>query len=245
MSEYAIEISGLKKEFLIHHSGGASLKTLVLPRYRRGLEHLQVLRGIDLKVPSGQCCAVIGRNGAGKSTLLSLLARVYLPTEGEITIRGRIAPLLELGAGFHPDLTGIDNIFFNGIVLGLTRKQVSEKLEAIVAFSELESQIDVPVRTYSSGMLARLGFSVAIHADADILLVDEVLAVGDLDFEQKCYRSIEKFQAGGGTIFFVSHDLDAVKRVADRVLWLSEGTIIDDGIPEVILPQYEASFSAD
>jgi lipopolysaccharide transport system ATP-binding protein len=183
---------------------------------------------------------VIGKNGAGKSTLLSLLARVYLPTSGEVKVHGRVAPLLELGAGFHPDLTGVENVFFNGVILGLTRKQVSERLPEIVAFSGLEHHIDAPVRSYSSGMLARLGFACAVHVDAEVLLIDEVLAVGDYEFEQKCYATIEAFQKNGGSILFVSHQMDAVRRVADRVIWLKEGLIEAEGDPETVIGRYES-----
>jgi lipopolysaccharide transport system ATP-binding protein len=186
---------------------------------------------------------VVGKNGAGKSTLLSLVARVYKPTSGSIEINGRVAPLLELGAGFHPDLTGVENVFFNGVILGLTRKQVNERLPEIVEFSGLKKHIDAPVRTYSSGMLARLGFACAVHVDAEILLIDEVLAVGDYEFEQKCYGTIESFRQKGGSILFVSHQMDAVRRVADRVIWLKAGQIEAEGAPDDVIPQYEADTS--
>jgi ABC-type polysaccharide/polyol phosphate transport system ATPase subunit len=166
---------------------------------------------------------VIGQNGSGKSTLLGLIARVYRPTAGVLEVNGRVAPLLELGAGFHPDLTGLENIYFNGVILGLTRKQIAERLDAIVQFAELEGYIDAPIRTYSSGMLMRLGFAVAAHVDADILLVDEVLAVGDARFQQKCYDKIRQFQREGRTILFVSHDMEAITQVAARALWLGQG----------------------
>ena len=152
----------------------------------------------------------------------------------------RVAPLLELGAGFHPDLTGIENVFFNGVVLGLTRRQVAARMDEIVRFAELEHHIDSPVRAYSSGMLARLGFSVAVHVDADILIVDEVLAVGDYEFERKCYERIDLFRAAGGTILFVSHSHDAVMRVADRCIWLQDGLVHMEGSPESVLAAYEA-----
>lgn len=236
----AIQIQGLRKEFKLSHSGAASIKTALLWWRRRGIERLEVLKGIDLAVSAGECVAVIGRNGAGKSTLLSLLARVYKPTSGEISVRGRIAPLLELGAGFHPDLTGIENIFFNGIILGLSRKTIRKRMDEIIAFSELDRHIDAPVRTYSSGMLARLGFSVAMHVDADILLVDEVLAVGDFAFEQKCFAKIDEFKSAGGAILFVSHEMPDVRRVATRCLWLHAGRIETEGDPDTVIRAYEA-----
>lgn len=241
-----IEIRDLRKEFLLSHSGSASLKTLLAWWKRRRLEHLVVLDGIDLDVQPGECVALVGRNGAGKSTLLSLLARVYRPTSGRLTVRGRMAPLLELGAGFHPDLTGVENAFFNGMILGLTRQQIRERLPAIVDFAELAHHIDAPVRTYSSGMLARLGFAIAVHVDAEILIVDEVLAVGDAAFERKCYRFIEDFRARGGTILLVSHNPDAVRRIADRCVWLKDGRIEANGTPEAVLERYlEWSLSTD
>lgn len=240
MSEPMIRVDRLVKEFQLSHSGIGSLKTMLLWWKKRTIERLEVLRGVSFEVARGECVAVVGRNGAGKSTLLSLLARVYKPTSGSVSVRGRVAPLLELGAGFHPDLTGIENVFFNGVVLGLTRKQIAARLDEIIEFADLRRHIDAPVRTYSSGMLARLGFAVAVHVDADVLLVDEVLAVGDFDFEQKCYSRIEQFRAAGGTILFVSHQMDSVRRVADRVIWLKDGQIEAEGDPETVLAAYHA-----
>lgn len=235
MSRPLVEVRGLRKEFVLSHSGAGSLKALLLWWKRRSYERLVALDGVDLEVHPSECVALVGRNGAGKSTLLSLLARVYRPTAGTVKVEGRMAPLLELGAGFHPDLTGAENVLFNGVILGLTRRQVFERMEEIVAFAELEHHIDAPVRTYSSGMLARLGFSIAVHVDADILIVDEVLAVGDFSFEQKCYSRIEEFRAQGGTILFVSHNMDAVRRVADRCVWLKDGRVaMSDGVEEVV-----------
>lgn len=240
MNEPAILVKGLHKEFALSHSGVGSLKTLALWWKPRKVERLHVLKGLDIEVPRGQCVAVVGRNGAGKSTLLSLLARVYKPTAGSIEVKGRIAPLLELGAGFHQDLTGLENILFNGMILGLTRKQALERTPAIVEFAELGSHIDSPVRTYSSGMQARLGFSVAVHVDAEVLIVDEVLAVGDQAFQEKCYSRIADFQSAGGTVLFVSHDMDAVRRVAHRVVWLKGGQVVRDGPPEQVIEDYLA-----
>jgi len=234
-----IDIKELRKEFNLSTSGAASIKTALLWWKRRNMVHLQVLKGISFQVHPGECVAVIGKNGAGKSTLLSLLARVYKPTSGKIDIKGRIAPLLELGAGFHPDLTGIENIYFNGVILGLTREEMKARTDKIVEFSEIGDHINAPTRTYSSGMLARLGFSVAVHVDADILLVDEVLAVGDYDFERKCYAKIDEFRANGGTILFVSHQMDAVRRVADRCIWLKDGEIHRVGPPDQVIGEYE------
>ncbi len=234
----ALELKNLRKSFVLSHGGGASLKTALLWWKRRKKEHLEVLKGLTFTVQKGEAVALIGRNGAGKSTLLSLIARVYKPTSGTITVNGRLAPLLELGAGFHPDLTGAENILFNAMILGLSRKEALARMDSIIAFAELESHRDVPVRSYSSGMLARLGFAVAAHVDAEILIVDEVLAVGDYAFEQKCYDTIEAFQAKGGTILFVSHNLESVAKVARRCLWLEAGMVKMDGDPEEVLNAY-------
>lgn len=236
-----IDVNRLVKQFTLNHSGASSLKTMLLWGGRRRTELFTSLDDVTFQVSRGESVAIVGRNGAGKSTLLSLLARVYKPTKGQIIVRGKMAPLLELGAGFHPDLTGIENVVFNGVILGLTRAQVHERMERIVAFAELEGHIDTPVRTYSSGMLARLGFSIAVHVDAEILIVDEVLAVGDSAFEQKCYAKIEEFRSRGGTIFFVSHNPAAVRRVAERCIWIEAGKVKMDGDVESVLPLYELS----
>lgn len=238
MNEAILRVSGLRKQFVLSHSGG-SLKAMLLWWRRRRYETLEVLRGVDLQVRAGECVALVGRNGAGKSTLLALIARVYKPSSGRIEMNGRIAPLLELGAGFHPDLTGLENVLFNGVILGLTRKQVLERMDAIVEFAELRHHIDAPVRTYSSGMMARLGFSVAVHVDADVLIVDEVLAVGDYAFEEKCYRRIAEYQRAGGAILFVSHNMDSVRRVATRCVWLRDGLIAMDGAVEPVIEAYQ------
>lgn len=240
----AIEIRGLRKEFQLNTSGAVSLKTMLLWWQRRERQKFEVLRGIDLTVNKGECVAVVGRNGAGKSTLLSLLARVYKPTSGTVQVNGRLAPLLELGAGFHPDLTGRENVFFNGVILGLTRKEIRARVDQIVAFAELEKHIDAPVRTFSSGMMARLGFAVATHVGAEVLLVDEVLAVGDFEFERKCYAKIDEFRAAGGTILMVSHQMDSIMRVADRCIWLQQGVIRADGKPAEVIASYQSGDAA-
>lgn len=241
MAKPMIEIKDLRKQFAINTAGAASLKTMILWWKRRAIKHLEVLKGISFDVMPGECVAVVGRNGAGKSTLLSLLARVYKPTSGSIELHGRVAPLLELGAGFHPDLSGYENIYFNAIILGLTREQVKARIDKIIEFSELASHIHAPTRTYSSGMLARLGFAVAVHVDAEILIVDEVLAVGDYEFERKCYAKIDEFRANGGTILFVSHNMEAVLKVADRCVFLHQGHIKKIGAPQEIVTEYEAT----
>lgn len=241
MQRGSIIVKDIRKEFMLNSSGANSIKTALLWWRKRKLKHLEVLKGVSFEVNPGECVAVIGRNGAGKSTLLSLMARVYKPTSGSITIQGRIAPLLELGAGFHLDLTGLENIYFNAIILGLTRQQVRDRIEKIVAFSELGEHVHSPTRTFSSGMLARLGFAIAVHVDAEILLVDEVLSVGDFEFEKKCFAKIDEFRAAGGTILFVSHNTHAVRRIADRCVWLHKGEARLVGSPDDVIPIYEST----
>ncbi len=245
MATVAIRAEQLTKEFRLTHQPYSSLKGLLLSFLPRRVEHIVALNAICFTVYRGETVAVIGQNGSGKSTLLGLIARVYRPTSGTLEVNGRVAPLLELGAGFHPDLTGLENIYFNGVILGLSRRQISERLDAIIQFAELEEYIDAPVRTYSSGMLMRLGFAVAAHVDADILLVDEVLAVGDAHFQQKCYRKIREFQQQGRTILFVSHDMAAVRQIAPRALWLDKGILRADGDSETVVAQYLQSLTAE
>ena len=237
----SIRVDHLEKEFMLYTSGYGSLKGMLLWWKRSKREHLRALNDISFTVAPGECVGVVGRNGAGKSTLLSVLARVYKPSSGSITINGRLAPLLELGAGFHPDLTGYENVFFNGVILGLTRREIADRMDEIVAFSEVGDYIGAPVRTYSSGMLLRLGFSVAAHVDASILLVDEALAVGDLDFQKKCLARIAQFRAEGGSILFVSHDLKAVRETANRAIWMQKGRIVMDGDTEAVVSAYEVA----
>lgn len=237
-SPIAIRAENLTKEFKLAHHAYASLKGLLLSFLPRRVERMLALQQISFTIGKGETVGIIGQNGSGKSTLLGLIARVYRPTAGILEVNGRVAPLLELGAGFHPDLTGLENIYFNGVILGLTRKQIAERLDAIVQFAELEGYIDAPIRTYSSGMLMRLGFAIAAHVDADILLVDEVLAVGDARFQHKCYEKIQQFQREGRTILFVSHDMEAVMQVAARALWLDKGVLRADGDAPSVVQQY-------
>jgi ABC-type polysaccharide/polyol phosphate transport system ATPase subunit len=233
-------VEHLWKAFPRFKPGIGSLKGLFSLRRGTRPEPVWALQDLSFTVEPGESVAVIGRNGSGKSTLLGLLARVYRPTKGVARAIGRVAPLLELGAGFHPDLTGRENIFLNGAVLGLTRREIEAHLDDILGFSELEEFIDTPLKTYSSGMQMRLGFAVAVQMRPDILLVDEVLAVGDEAFQHKCYRQIERFQKEGRTILFVSHDLEAVKKVAPRTLWIHQGRLKEDGPTSQVVPAYHA-----
>ena len=236
----AITVQNLTKTFRLSHEQTGSIKALALAFRRFKSEDLYALKGISFSVKSGETLAIIGKNGSGKSTLLGVMSRVYRPTSGIVTMNGRVSSLLELGAGFHPELTGIENIYLNGSILGMRRKEIDKRRDAIISFSELEGFIDAPIRTYSSGMIMRLGFSIAIQVDPDILLVDEVLAVGDESFQKKCYAKVRELQSQGKTIIFVSHDLKAVREVASRAIWLDSGEIrADDGV-EAVLDAYLA-----
>jgi ABC-type polysaccharide/polyol phosphate transport system ATPase subunit len=241
MSEFPIEARNLTKVFKVLHRE-RSLKSAVLKwaRFRfPKREEFTALRDISFQIPKGQTVGVIGRNGSGKSTLLTLLAGIYRPTSGTVQVRGRIASLLELGAGFHPEFTGLENIYLNAAILGLERAEITRQLDAIIEFADLAEFIDTKLKFYSSGMVARLGFAVAVHVNPEVLLVDEVLAVGDANFHEKCYSKIDEFKRQGVTIFFVSHDLEAVRRVCDRVIWIDHHVIKEDGKPEDVIAHYE------
>ena len=240
--KYAVEVTDLRKTFALSHVGGSTFKSLVLQHRQRAVEEkFEVLKGISFNVGWGEGLSLVGRNGAGKSTLLSLLSRVIKPTSGTVKVNGKVAPLLELGAGFIPDLSGYENIFFNGIMLGMTRHQVEEQLDNIIEFSELRKHVDAPVRNYSSGMVVRLGFAIAAHVHADIMFVDEALSVGDFAFQQKCMEHLQKFRDNGGTAIFVSHPPGDVERFSDRCILLSGGRVVAEGSPNVIMKQYYSS----
>jgi lipopolysaccharide transport system ATP-binding protein len=210
-----------------------------LQRFRRN--RFMALNDVSFEVEQGESIGLIGSNGSGKSTTLALIAGVLRAQSGTVDVRGRVGPLLELGAGFHPELSGRENILLNGILLGLTRREVLAKMGEIISFSELEPFLDQPLRTFSSGMIARLGFSVAAHLDPEILLVDEVLAVGDLHFQAKCRKKIAEFRRRNVTIVLVSHSSDEIRRLCTRALWLDGGKIVAQGDPDSILPCYEAA----
>jgi lipopolysaccharide transport system ATP-binding protein len=222
-------------------AGGFKNLLLHLPSQIRAIRTRKpfcALEGVSFEVRAGECLGVIGPNGAGKSTALGLIAGVLRPSSGVVETRGRICPLLELGAGFHTELNGRENIVLNGILLGLTRREVVERVDEIIAFSELGQFIDSPLRTYSSGMIARLGFSVAVHLDPSILLVDEVLAVGDEHFQQKCLRRMQQFRERHTTMVFVSHDMPNVAKISDRVVLIEGGRILDIGEPARVIESY-------
>lgn len=233
-----ITFAHVDKYFYFQHQ--RTLKELLhaFVKGQKTLEYVHALSNVSFFVKKGESVGIIGKNGAGKSTLLKLIAGVSAPTKGTIAIEGKVAPLIELGAGFHPELTGIENIFLNGVILGLKEKEVKEKLQDIIAFSELEKFMDVPVKFYSSGMYMRLAFSVAIHVSADILLIDEILAVGDSEFQKKCMDKMEEFKKNGTTIVLVSHDTNMVKRFCSRVIYLKNGTVSYDGPVEDGIKEY-------
>lgn len=202
------------------------------------VDHVWALRDVSLEVGPGEAVGVVGDNGSGKSTLLSLVARTAYPTAGHVTVTGRIGPLLELGAGFHPDLTGYENIFLNASLLGMARQEVERHLDGIIEFSGISEFIDTPIQTYSTGMAARLGFAVIAHSEPDILLVDEALSVGDAGFQRRCEQAIQDFLVRGTTMLLVSHDLASIERVCHRVVWLEGGRIRDQGPAQDILNSY-------
>jgi len=237
----AVELSGVSKIFRLCHGRNRSLKSLVLSFRRQKYENLVALDDVSLSVEPGETLAVIGKNGSGKSTLLRLLGNVFKPTHGKVVVRGQVSALLELGAGLHPELTGMENIFLNGTILGLRTREIRRRLGDILEFSELGKFIDAPLKSYSNGMVMRLGFSVAVQVDPDVLLVDEVMAVGDEAFQEKCYHKIAEFQKAGKTIIFVSHDLQAVRKVASRAVWLSAGRVQADGAVDRAIDAYLAS----
>jgi len=231
-----LKVHHLQKDFRLYDRPIDRLKEAVTRRPLHRLHH--ALRDVSFQVAPGETLGVIGRNGAGKSTLLKIVTGVTMPDAGEVVTEGRTTGLLELGTGFNPELSGRQNIIANGLMLGLKRQEIDERLEAIIAFAELEAFIDEPVRTYSSGMVMRLGFSSAIHAEPSCFVVDEALSVGDAHFQQKCMRRIRAFQASGGAILFVSHDLNAVKMLCDRAIVLEEGTVVADADPEEAVNHY-------
>ena len=236
--ENAIEVRNITKSFKVYLDKGHTLKELTLFRKRRQYETRIVLNGISFDVKKGEAIGLIGQNGCGKSTTLKLLTRIMYPDSGTIEMRGRVSSLIELGAGFHPDMSGRQNIYTNASIFGLTRKEIDQRVNDIIAFSELEEFIDNPVRTYSSGMYMRLAFAVAINVDADILLIDEILAVGDAAFQAKCFEYLFQLKRKGTTIVIVSHSMGQIEQICDRSIWLDNGKIQADGAPKLVDEEY-------
>ena len=236
-----IDVQNVKKKFRSYQDKATSFKERFINPSRGKHEDVMVLKGISFQVKRGEAIGIIGKNGCGKSTTLKLLTKILYPNEGLINMKGRVSSLIELGAGFHPDMTGRENIYTNASIFGITRKEVDQRLNDIIRFSELEDYIDSPVRTYSSGMYMRLAFAVAINVDADILLIDEILAVGDSAFQKKCFEKLKEIKANGTTIVIVSHSMDQLYKICDRLIWLEEGLIKEEGLPRVIGEEYLAA----
>ena len=237
-SENAIIVEDVYKDFKIYYDKANSLKEKLIFWNRNQNEKLHILKGINLVIKQGETVGLIGTNGSGKSTLLKLMTKIIYPNKGKITVNGKLASLLELGAGFHPDFSGRENIYFNASIFGMTKKEIDNRLEKIIKFSELEEFIDNPVRTYSSGMYMRLAFAVAINVDADILLVDEILAVGDQHFQERCLEKMEELRKEGKTIVIVSHDMNKIKLFCDKAVWLKDGQIKMQGNTDEVVDEY-------
>jgi len=242
----AILLENISKRFrkIVLRTGYTTLKTSLTRRFTNNplpVEYVEALQGVTLSVPRGATVGIVGRNGSGKSTLIRLIAGIYRPDSGRVVTEGRVSALIELAAGFHPEFTGRENIFISGIILGLSKKQIRERFDEIVRFAGLEEFIDSPVRTYSSGMYMRLGFSVAVHVDPDVLLVDEVLAVGDEPFVRKGLEKMDDFKRRGKTIVVAGHDLGLIERWCDAAILLDKGRVTADGSPSDVVAAYRRS----
>ena len=238
MSDYTICVKNVYKIFNVYLDRANTVKEKLLFFSRNRKEKREVLKGINLNIKKGEVVALIGTNGSGKSTLLKLMTKILYPNKGTIEINGKLTSVLELGAGFHPDFSGRENIYFNASIFGLTKKQIDERLNDIIEFSELEKYIDNPVRTYSSGMFMRLAFAVAINVNADILLVDEILSVGDEHFQNKCIEKMLDLKRKGKTMVFVTHSMQTVQKLCDRAVWLCDGKIQMDGDVSQVIERY-------
>ena len=236
--ENAIEVNNITKSFKVYYDKGSELKEKMLFWKRNKYEMRQVLKGISFNVKKGEAIGLVGKNGCGKSTTLKMLTKIMYPNSGTIEMCGRVSSLIELGAGFHPDMSGRENIYTNASIFGLDKKEIDRRLDDIIAFSELEEFIDNPVRTYSSGMYMRLAFSVAINVDADILLIDEILGVGDANFQAKCFNKLREIKAQGTTIVIVSHSLGQIEQICERSIWIKDGLIEMEGKPQEVHLQY-------
>ncbi len=239
MKEIAISVENVEKSFKIYKDKGFTLKERILFfKSRNAYVKNNILRGISFDIEKGDILGIVGKNGSGKSTLLKLITKIIYPDSGNIKINGKVSSLIELGAGFHPDMTGRENIYINASIYGLTKKEIDSKLDTIIKFSELEEFIDSPIRTYSSGMYMRLAFSVAINVEAEILLIDEILSVGDANFQAKCFRKMQELKDSGITIVIVSHDLHTMEKLCNKIIWIESGKIKRSGIPNEVLKEY-------
>lgn len=232
----AIRVKDLTKKYKLYQKRSERLANVF--GKEKNIKEFYALKGVSFEIGKGECVGIIGHNGAGKSTLLKLLTGVAFPTSGEIEINGRLASMLELGSGFNPELTGMENIYFNGSLNGLTKEDIDSKLKDILEFADIGKFIEQPVKNYSSGMFARLAFAVAINVDPDILIVDEILSVGDVGFQVKCMEKFNEFKKKGKTILYVSHGLGTVKKFCDRAIWLQKGEVVDDGNSVIVVERY-------
>lgn len=237
-ADNVIEVHDITKSFKVYYDKGRTLKERLVTPERNKTETRWVLKGISFDVKKGEAIGLIGKNGCGKSTTLKLLTRIIYPDSGCIELKGRVSSLLELGAGFHPDMSGRENIYLNAAIFGLTKKEIDKKIDEIIKFSELEDFIENPVRTYSSGMYMRLAFAVAINVEADILLIDEILAVGDISFQKKCFEKLKEIKRAGTSIVIVSHSLDQIEKICDRCIWIENGIIKEVGHSKKISEDY-------
>ena len=238
MEDYAICVKNVYKNFNVYLDKANTIKEKLLFLSRNRKQKREVLKGVSLNIKKGEAVALIGTNGSGKSTLLKLMTKILYPNSGTIDVNGKLTSLLELGAGFHPDFSGRENIYFNASIFGLTRKEIDDKLDDIIEFSELKNFIDNPIRTYSSGMFMRLAFAVAINVNADILLVDEILSVGDEHFQNKCIEKMLELKNEGKTMVFVTHSMESVRKLCDRAIWLYNGKIEMDGQAMDVIKKY-------
>jgi ABC-type polysaccharide/polyol phosphate transport system ATPase subunit len=241
----AVVVDNVSKRFRLYHERNQSLKAALMRGRRASYEEFWALRDVSLEIPAGKTFALIGHNGSGKSTLLKCIARIYKPDSGTVNVHGSMSALLELGAGFHPELSGRDNVYLNGSILGLSKKGIDRKFTDIVDFAGLQQFIDTPVKNYSSGMYVRLGFSVAINVEPEILLVDEILAVGDESFQRKCHEKFAQFRKDGRTIVMVSHALGSVRTMCDFTAWLDHGRLVEVGKPADLVDRYVATTHED
>lgn len=236
--ENVIEIKNVSKSFKLYYDKPSTLKERLVFWNKKKADERTILNDISVSIKKGETVALIGVNGSGKSTLLKMMTKIIYPTKGTIKTNGKITSLLELGAGFHPDFTGRENIYFNASIFGLSESEINKRLEDIIKFSELGELIDSPVRTYSSGQYMRLAFSIAINVDAEILLIDEILAVGDQHFQDKCFEKLEELKESEKTIVIVSHSLDSIKKLCNRAIWINEGKIRMDGATDKVIDEY-------
>jgi ABC-2 type transport system ATP-binding protein len=245
MSDIAVSVENVSKSFRLYHERNQSIKSAIM-RGRISLhDDFKALKDVSFEVPTGSTFGLIGSNGSGKSTLLKCLSKIYYPETGSITMNGRMAALLEVGSGFHQELSGRENVFLNGSILGMSRKEIIRKFDEIVEFSGVADFIDQPVKNYSTGMYVRLGFSIAINVHPDILVVDEVLAVGDAEFQEKCRQKFAEFRAAGKTVILVSHSMDQVRDMCDKVAWLNRGELVTVGDAENTIDAYLAPRSME